>query len=256
MLFLTLAVAPPLFGEATEGTEATPARKNGEGGRMIRRAEILAQEGRVDEAMRVLKRAEARVKDEKKALKVDKLSSKVRERLLDQAVREQELLRISEKKRMLLEVGSHWLPPLPDKKEKAKEAPPEDKALERVKKPIPLIDFTDASLKEVVQFLAEASEVNIVIDEKTLTQDERVTVRLRDIALIDALAHILKTKKLAMQVEKDLILITTPEALEGELEMRVYDVQDLVGKLHDFPASPFNFSDIAKRSEKGEAAKT
>lgn len=230
------------------------AQEDYEARKLIRRAEFLADEGKLEEALGLLKEAKERVRDEKKFLKVDKLAAQYEKKLIEQERRKREFVRQTEKKRMLMEVSDYWLPPVPE--EKKPEKPAKESSLEeRAKKKIPLIDFHDATLKEVVEFLARASEVNVVIDEKAIPKEERVTVHLRDIAMIDALNYVLKTKKLASRMEKDLILVTTPAALEAELEVRVYDVQDLVGKLHDFPASPFNFGEIAKRTEKGEAAK-
>ncbi len=222
--------------------------------RLIRRAEYLADQGKYDRALQVLEKVRASEQTKKQALKVEKLTAKILEKQIEREKKQEELRRQTEKKRMLVEVDRHWLPPQPEKKKKVKVPVPEKASplLERAKRPVPFIDFTDATLREVVEFMAKAAQVNIVIDEKAVPAEEHVTVHLKDIPMLEALNHILKTKKLLAKVEDNLILVTNEEALAGELEVRVYDVQDLVGKLHDFPAEPFNFGEIAKNQSKGD----
>ena len=67
-------------------------------------------------------------------------------------------------------------------------------------------------------------------------------MHLKNIPLIEALDIILRTKGLKYRFEENIIWITTEEKLlEEDLTVRVYDVQDLVGKLFDFPSTPFDF---------------
>lgn len=222
------------------------AKEDYETRKMIRRAEYLASDGQPGGAFVLLKEVKERLRDSKELVKVSKRIAKLEEKLLKQIEKKRRLFNQTEKKRRLAEVDNYWEAPTPFIKEpKVEEEVLEDTMESRSKQKIPLIDFKDATLKEVVRFLAIAAEVNIVIDEAALVSEDRVTVYLQEIPMIEALNYILKTKKLASQIEDNLILVTTPEALEGALEVRVYDVQDLIGKLHDFPSVPFNLAEIS-----------
>ena len=154
------------------------------------------------------------------------------------------------KKQKLIEVEKAWYPPKPEVVEEASAQQFADSmksearlGLERkAKQVIPSIDFNDAQLKEVVEFLAVSNEINIVIDETVVPHNETVTVHLKNIPLNEALDIILRTKGLKYRFEENIVWITTEEKLlEEDLEVRVYDVQDLVGKLFDFPSQPFDF---------------
>jgi tetratricopeptide (TPR) repeat protein len=163
------------------------------------------------------------------------------------------------KKAQLLEVEQAWYPPVPEPQaiknyaenfKGVKKSPArlelERKALEI----IPKIDFKAAQLKEVIEFLAVSNDINIVIDETVVPRNETVTIYLTNIPLAEALDIILRTKGLKYRFEENIIWITTEEKLlEEDLVVRVYDVQDLVGKLFDFPSKPFDFKPTVTQSE-------
>lgn len=255
VVFIPPFLAPITAQAETEGPQkAAVSHPDYDSRRLIRRAEYLSEQGKYEDALLILEKVKTMEQSKKQALKVEKLIAKILEKQIEREKKQEELRRQTEKKRMLAEVDRHWLPPQPEKKKKVKAAEPEKLSLllEHARRPVPFIDFTDATLREVVEFLAKAAQVNIVIDEKAVPAEEHVTVHLKDIPMLEALNHILKTKKLLAKVEDNLILVTNEEALAGDLEVRVYDVQDLVGKLHDFPAEPFNFGEIAKNQSKGD----
>ena len=94
----------------------------------------------------------------------------------------------------------------------------------------------------MIEFLAVSNDINIVIDETVVPKSETVTIHLKSIPLDEALDIILRTKGLKYRFEENIVWITTEEKLlEEDLVVRVYDVQDLVGKLFDFPSIPFDF---------------
>ena len=156
------------------------------------------------------------------------------------------------KKEKLLEVEKAWYPPQPEPNAGAiptgaqamtAKSPARVLLEKKANQIIPSIDFTDARLKDVVEYLAGSNDINIVIDESVVTDVSGVTVHLKNIPLIQALDIILRTKGLKYRFEDNIIWITTAEKLaEEDLVVRVYDVQDLVGKLQDFPSTPFNIS--------------
>ena len=258
-VLLFLVLAPGLLkAEPQQLEQIQMAEEDYQARQLMKYAGQLADEGKFEEALSVLDQAKGHVRSSKKLLKADEVSARHETRLIGKEKREGTLLREADKRQKFLEVDTYWMPPRPYDKEPFAEGEEASQSLpieERARRRIPLIDFKDATLKEVVEFLARAANVNIVIDEKSLVQQERVTVFLKDIPMIEALDFILKTQKLGARIEENIILVTNPENLGEKLEVRVYDVQDLVGKLHDFPATPFDFNELTQGSGSGGGGK-
>ena len=221
---------------------------------LLDQVEQLGKQKKFQEALVLLQGLEASHPSSGERLKGQKLKAKYEGEIIKSEAMERELARESEKKQKLAEVENYWSAPRPYEKtaepEKETVGETETDVEKRAGRRIPLIDFEDASLKEAVEFLARAADVNIVIDDQAVSKkEERVTVHLKDIPMIDALHFILKTKKLASRIQGGIIFVTSEQTLGEELEVHVYDVQDLVGKLHDFPAEPFDFGKLSEKKE-------
>jgi len=182
---------------------------------------------------------------------LDELIDDARSRSIDYELARASMNADLYKKAQLLEVENAWYPPIPEPQPvrnyaenfKGVKKTMARRELERkAKEVIPKIDFKEAQLKEVIEFLAVSNDVNIVIDETVVPRNETVTIYLTNIPLDEALDIILRTKGLKYRFEENIVWITTEEKLlEEDLVVRVYDVQDLVGKLFDFPSEPFAF---------------
>ena len=70
------------------------------------------------------------------------------------------------------------------------------------------LSLKNASLKNVLNYLAEASGVNIVIDEAVLAGNYKVSVSLEDILWVEALDVILRLNGLAYSLEKNRIWVS------------------------------------------------
>ena len=97
------------------------------------------------------------------------------------------------------------------------------------------LDFTEEPLENVVNFLQSEYDIPIqldgpALDDAGLTQDEAVTVNVRNVSLRSALRLLLKTNQLTYVIRDEVLIITTPEEAESELVVCVYDVRDLIGK--------------------------
>ncbi len=170
------------------------------------------------------------------------------------------------KKAKLLEVEDTWYPPVPEPDagkvtasvESLSSRSPARLILEKkARQIIPSIDFTDARLKDVVEYLALSNDINIVIDEEVVADVSGVTIHLKNIPLIEALDIILRTKGLRYRFEDNIIWITTGEKLAQEdLTIKVYDVQDLIGKIQDFPSKPFDISKAIRKMDDDQAGDT
>ena len=97
------------------------------------------------------------------------------------------------------------------------------------------LEFTKEPLENVVNFLQDEYDIPILLDEPALedaglTRDEPVDTNLHRISLRSALRLLLKTKQLTYVIRDEVLIITTPEEAESELETCVYDVRDLIGE--------------------------
>ena len=103
------------------------------------------------------------------------------------------------------------------------------------------LEFMDASLEELAEYLREEHQLPVLIDNRALDDvglgsDTPVTVDLRGISLGAALRLTLKNLDLTWVVNNEVLKITTPEEAERELLTCVYPVHDLVGSQPVFGA--------------------
>jgi type II secretory pathway component GspD/PulD (secretin)/tetratricopeptide (TPR) repeat protein len=114
------------------------------------------------------------------------------------------------------------------------------------------LDFMDTPLKAVVSFLKEVSGINMIVDPKVFeskSEDElMIQLKVEEVPLGEALSLILGLKGLAHTIESGILLITTQEGAQGQAELRVIDIRDLMVKLDSFPGV-----DIKLRSGAEEA---
>jgi hypothetical protein len=93
-------------------------------------------------------------------------------------------------------------------------------------------DFTDAPLRDVMDYFAAAFDVDIYIDTNALADvgigsDTPITYRAKDVPLGVMLTRILRERDLTWTCQNDLIVITTPEEAESNLLIRFYNIADL-----------------------------
>lgn len=172
----------------------------------------------------------------------------------------------------VLEVEKKWSPP-PKKPVPEEEKPKvvrfktEQQRIieEKARQIIPEINFTDAHLRDVLQYLSRVSGINIILDEDIFIQREkgevgiplevevtkegeeirmpapqtiisdRVTISLKNIPLIEALKYILTAKGLKYRIDEYAIIVSTPQRLtEVEMETRYYHLVSGVGSFTEF----------------------
>lgn len=219
--------------------------------KMISSARRDIDEYRYQDALDTLYTAKKLATEEDKVKYLDELVDEARSRSMDYELSRASMNADLHKKAKLVEVENYWYAPVPEVEtiegygETFGAAAKSSARLELERKArqiIPSINFTEARLKEVIEFLAVSNDINIVIDETVVPKNETVTIHLKEIPLEEALDIILRTKGLKYRFEENIVWITTEEKLlEEDLVVRVYDVQDLVGKIFDFPSEPFDF---------------
>ncbi len=110
----------------------------------------------------------------------------------------------------------------------------------KLEEPIAPFDFQQTPLSEVIDFLRDATGVNIVVDWRGLelsgiTSNEPVTLRLEGVRFRSALNLLMQQLGLTYSIRDDVLLITTPLRDQGRLISRVYDVADLVVPIRTLP---------------------
>lgn len=128
-------------------------------------------------------------------------------------------------KERILETDKAWLmqePKAITELEKQKIAIP-DALKEKASKKISSLDFSDAQLAEVIEYLSKVSAVNIIMDEAVVSHAGSITIHLKEVTLVQALESVLRTKGLGYRFEKDFIWVSTKENIEREdLVTRIY----------------------------------
>ncbi len=112
------------------------------------------------------------------------------------------------------------------------------------------IEFLDTQLKDVVVFIREKTNINMIIDADAGSAP--VTLKLKDVSLRTALRYILP-KGYEYVVEGDIIHI-----YKQRMELRVYDVRDILINLDDKEPLKFDITAAATSQlslSKGEAVK-
>lgn len=109
------------------------------------------------------------------------------------------------------------------------------KRIEQALDSVVTFDFNEAPLAEVVAFLVEDRGIPILIDKKALDDvglsgDTPVTLAVRDMTMRSALRLVLRPLDLGFTVRHEVLLVTTPEELDNQLEIRVYSVADFLSE--------------------------
>ena len=94
-------------------------------------------------------------------------------------------------------------------------------------------EFRDTPLQQVLDDLANWSQINIVQDgpalkDANISTAQPITMKLEGASLKAALNNLLHQAHLTYQVKDDALIITTEENARGKLERRVFPVLDLV----------------------------
>jgi len=99
--------------------------------------------------------------------------------------------------------------------------------------PVPLLNFTDVPLDEVINELRATTGLNIYVDQRALETENislkhPVTLVLNNVSVKCALDLVLKQARLTYIVNNDVLQVTTETEAKGKLERVTYQVADLV----------------------------
>ncbi len=130
------------------------------------------------------------------------------------------------------------------------------------------LEFADTPLEEVVEYLRNQSGLNLTISpkiwDKKPRDQYRITFKVESITLKSAMKMILAMHDLAARYREGVMEIVLRDELKREVVTRVYDVQDLMIKINNFPGpkidikppSVGNLSGAASREAGGNLVTT
>ncbi|MDO8603211.1 MAG: hypothetical protein Q7O04_05135 [Candidatus Omnitrophota bacterium] len=104
----------------------------------------------------------------------------------------------------------------------------------RLKIPIS-VDFKDVELDYVLGFLSDTTGVNIVPSTEIDMADKKVSMRIKDMPLEEALRYILKSQDLVYRIEEDAVWVATKDEISNEkIDTRVYFLSQGIGRFAEF----------------------
>ena len=99
------------------------------------------------------------------------------------------------------------------------------------------LDFTDASLEDIIGFIREYAKINIEIDQKVREEglaEKKITFQMRDAILRNVLNLLLRQYALGYTFDHKVLLIVKQDQAEGAPVVVVHDVRDLLRPISDF----------------------
>ncbi|KPJ57715.1 MAG: hypothetical protein AMS15_09730 [Planctomycetes bacterium DG_23] len=102
------------------------------------------------------------------------------------------------------------------------------------------IDFTDTPLIDIIDFIRDAADVNMVVDEPGVGNRLLIpiTIRLTDVRIESCLRWVLSLNGLDYTYRDEALFISDKEFIKeaGQVQIVIYDISDLAGSLRDFVA--------------------
>jgi len=98
------------------------------------------------------------------------------------------------------------------------------------------LDFQDAPLETVVDYLREIAAMNIFVDRKVQERQIRVTLKVTDIALGSVFSLLLRPHGCDTMFRDGVLMVMTREDVaDRTLRMQIYDCRDILHPIQDFP---------------------
>jgi len=104
-------------------------------------------------------------------------------------------------------------------------------------------EFEDTPVEEAISFLQTLCKVGVVLDAAAFrgtdaAADKPVTLKVTDMPLDEALRRVLALAGLDYALKHEAIFISTPENLASEVDLKIYDVRDLVDSYFKWTTPP------------------
>ncbi len=110
------------------------------------------------------------------------------------------------------------------------EMPEWEKAIEQALDGRVSFEFHEEPLFEVVKSLQVMTRTNVILDPRVVEDHggPAITLKMSDVRFRVALGRIMKLSGMDFIITNQAILISTPEAIIANVQLRIYDVRDLV----------------------------
>ena len=99
------------------------------------------------------------------------------------------------------------------------------------------LNFQDNDINDVVQFLQQQTDVNIILDPEVVAELDvpPITMEMNNVKLRSALEFIMTLTELRYSLQDEAVYISSEEGLRGDATMVIYDIRDLINPLTMFP---------------------
>ncbi len=99
------------------------------------------------------------------------------------------------------------------------------------------LNFQDNDINDVVQFLQQQTDVNIILDPEVVAELDvpPITMEMSNVKLRSALEFIMTLTELRYSLQDEAVYISSEEGLRGDATMVIYDIRDLINPLTMFP---------------------
>jgi type II secretory pathway component GspD/PulD (secretin) len=98
------------------------------------------------------------------------------------------------------------------------------------------LDFKDAPLETVVDYLREIADLNLFIDRKVADKQIRVSLKVNEISLRSVFSLALKPHDCGTYFKDGVLMIMTKEDIaDRTVKMQIFDCRDILHPIQDFP---------------------
>jgi type II secretory pathway component GspD/PulD (secretin) len=105
------------------------------------------------------------------------------------------------------------------------------------------LDFKDAPIETVVDYLREISDVNIFVDAKAKEKNIVVSLKVSDLSLKSVFSLLLKPHGCDTMFRDGVLMVMTKEdVVDRTVKMQIYDCRDILYPIHDFPGVDIDLS--------------
>ena len=98
------------------------------------------------------------------------------------------------------------------------------------------LDFKDAPLESVVDYLREIADMNVFVDGKVRERQIRTTLKVTDLSLGSVFALLLRPHGCDTMFRDGVLMVMTREDIaDRTIRMRIFDCRDILHPVRDFP---------------------
>ncbi|MFC1709869.1 hypothetical protein ACFL2J_07440, partial [Candidatus Omnitrophota bacterium] len=115
-------------------------------------------------------------------------------------------------------------------------SPPSPALLIHQKLEMPVnMNFQDVDVAYILDYLAEATGANIVMSNAVTESEHKVSIKVKDMTLQEAIRYVLKSVGLTHRLDKNVIWVATPDEIQNEeMETKIFTLKKGQGTFTEF----------------------